>query len=222
MDSKIKLAVVDDQHLVREGLIALLKEFDDLEVVMEASNGRELLEQLQHHQPHVILLDFDMPVMGGIETTELVKKSYPDIKIIIVTMYSEEELMIHLMERGANGFMQKDQHISMLIDAIHAVQSNNYYFNDHISMAMLKRLANIKKSTAVHDPVALTEREIEIVKLICKELSNKEIAEKLYLSHRTIDSYREKLMQKIGAKNTAGIVIYAVKHNLIEPNDLAS
>ncbi|MBS1635435.1 MAG: response regulator transcription factor [Bacteroidetes bacterium] len=216
MDSKIKIAVVDDQHLVREGIISLLKEYEGFEIILEASNGHEFVELLQDRKPQVVLLDYEMPVMDGNETIQVLQKQYPDIKIIVISGYDTEELMIHLMERGVNAFLQKDRHANELIDAIHVVMNNNYYFNNRISMVMLRRLVNMKKHSAVSDPISLTEREIEVAKLVCQELSNKEIAEKLFLSPRTIDSYREKLMQKIGARNTAGIVLYAIKHNLLD------
>ena len=215
MDSKIKIAVVDDQHLVREGIISLLKEYNGFEIIMEASNGKDFIDLLKVKKPQVVLLDYEMPVMDGNETISVLQEHYPEIKIIVISGYDTEEIIIHLMERGVNAFLQKDRHINELIDAIHVVMANNYYFNNQISMVMLHRLVNMKKHTAVYDPITLTEREIEVARLICQELSNKEIAEKLFLSPRTIDSYREKLMQKIGARNTAGIVLYAIKHNLI-------
>ncbi len=216
MSSKITLAMVDDHSLVRKGFIALLKEFDDIDVIIEASNGIELFEQLAVKQPEVILLDIEMPFMNGCQTTDLLKERYPDIKIIILTMHNEEGRLIDLMERGANGFLQKDVDIEVIISAIHEVVINDYYFDKHVSSTVAKRLVDARKNPNIHNPDSLSLREIEIIKLICEENSNKEIAEKMFLSHRTIDSYREKIMQKIGAKNTAGVVIFALKNDLLK------
>ncbi|MES2132529.1 MAG: response regulator transcription factor [Bacteroidota bacterium] len=216
MAGKITLALVDDHVLVRKGFHALLKEFEDIEVIMEASNGIELIDQLAFKQPDVILLDIEMPFMNGCQTADILKERYPHIKIIILTMHKDEFHLIDLMERGANGFLQKDVNIDIIISAIHEVVKNEYYFDKHVSATLAKKIVDAKRHPQIHQPDQLSDRELEIVKLICEENSNKEIAEKMFLSHRTIDSYREKIMQKIGAKNTAGVVIYALKHDLLK------
>ncbi|MGZ4037828.1 MAG: response regulator, partial [Bacteroidia bacterium] len=215
MKTKINVAVVDDQHLFRQGMVSLLKEFRELNVMMEASNGRELMMQLQHQMPDVILLDLEMPVMDGIETTELLKSKYPALKIIILTMHNEEEMIVHLIEKGVHGFLPKNEDIEIVIDAIYAVRESGYFFNEHVSKAMIKGLMSSKKIKPAFNPVKLIDKEIEVVKLICREFTNKEIADRLSLSSRTIDGYRERILKKIGAKNTVGIVMYAIKHGII-------
>lgn len=215
MKHKKKVAIVDDQVLFRQGLISLLNDDNGVQVIMEASNGKELLDQLRTKQPEVILLDMEMPEMDGAETTSIVKKKFPEIKIIILTMHTEEALVIDLIERGANGFLTKDTNIDVVVDAIFCVTENDYYFNDSISRIMVKKMVSSKKINPFYKQSPLSEREREVIKLICMELTNKEIAEKLFLSPRTIDAYREKILEKTGARNTAGIVMYAVKNNLI-------
>ncbi len=216
MKKSIKLAVVDDQHLFRKGLISLIKEFEEIDIVIEASNGNEFVEKLKTKKPAVVLLDLEMPVMDGIETTEFLQRKYPEIKILILTMHNEEEIILHLLEKGAHGFLLKDQPIETLVDAIYAVIENGYYFNDHISKVMVKGLVRTQKIKPNFHEVRLSEREIEVVKLICKEYTNKEIADKLFISVRTVDGHREKILQKTKAKNTVGIVMYAIKNNLLD------
>ena len=216
MRAKKTIAVVDDQYLFRQGLISLLKEYDEFDVIMEASNGKEFLDKLRAKQPHIVLMDLEMPVMDGIETTIALKKEFPNVKIIILTMHNDEEFIVHLIEKGANGFLPKDTDIEVVVDAINSVLENGYYFDDRISKAMVKGLVRTKKVKPSFTDQHLTEKEMTVVKLICKEYTNKEIAEKLCLSPRTIDSYRENILLKTKAKNTAGIVMYAVKHNLLD------
>lgn len=216
MSSKITLAIVDDHVLVRNGFASLLKEQDSIEVIIEASNGLELLEQLVHKQPDIILLDIEMPVMNGTQTAEILKEKYPQIKVMILTMYKDDYHLLQLMERGAKGFLQKEVSPETLLFAIQEVHKNGYYFDKHISTALAKKIASAAHSMHAGHPEHLSEKEVEIIRLICEEYSNKEIAEKLFLSHRTIDTYREKIMQKIGAKNTAGVVMYAVRNDLIK------
>lgn len=216
MKLKKTIAVVDDQYLFRQGLISLLKEYDDLDVIMEASNGKELLEKLNIKQPDVVLLDLEMPLMDGIETTIAIKLNYPAVKIIILSMHTDDEFIIHLLEKGASGFLPKDKDIEVVVGAINSVLENGYYFDARVSSAMLKGLVQTKKVNPSFSSQYLSEREIVVVNLICKEYTNKEIADKLCLSPRTIDAYRSTILLKTGAKNTAGIVMYAVKYNLLD------
>ncbi|MES2285304.1 MAG: response regulator transcription factor [Bacteroidota bacterium] len=216
MELKKTIAVVDDQFLFRQGLISLLKEYDELDVIMEASNGKELLEKLSLKQPDIVLLDLEMPVMDGIETTIAIKKNYPAIKIIILSMHTDDAFITHLLEKGASGFLPKDKDIQEVVEAINSVLENGYYFDARVSSAMLKGLVKSKKVNPSFSSQHLSEREVVVVNLICKEYTNKEIADKLCLSPRTIDSYRENILLKTGAKNTAGIVMYAVKYNLLD------
>ncbi len=216
MKSKKKIAVVDDQCLFRQGLISLLKEYDKLDVIIEASNGKELLEKMKVKQPDVVLLDLEMPLMDGIETTVSIKSRYPKVKVIILTMHTDDEFIIHLLEKGASGFLPKDKDIEIVVDAIYSVLEKGYYFDERISKAMVKGLVKTKKTNPSFTAHYLSEKEIVIINLICKEYTNKEIADKLFISPRTVDTHRENILLKTGAKNTAGIVMYAVKNNLLE------
>jgi DNA-binding NarL/FixJ family response regulator len=215
MKLPIKLAIVDDHGLFRKGLIAQLKEFPELEVGIEASNGEELLEQLKKKRVDVILLDIEMPKMDGIEATERLQGKYEGTKIIIITTHNEEGFIHHLISKGANGFLLKEQDIEVVVDAIYGVIENDYYFNDRVSRAMVKGLIDNNKIRPSFKKVSLSEREIEIIRFISKEMTNKEIAEKLCLSIRTIDGHKERILLKTKAKNSIGIVMYAHRHNLL-------
>ncbi len=216
---KINIAVVDDQQLFRQGMISLLREFKDLNIMFEAGNGEELMEKLKA-QPHpeVILLDIEMPEMDGLEATAQLKLKHPEIKVIILTMHDEEEMIIHLIEAGAHGFLPKNEDIEHVVDAIYAVHENGYYFNDKISRAMVNGLVSSKKIHPHFRATELSKRELEVLELICKEYTSSEIGEKVGLSARTVDNHRLNILKKIGARNTVGMVMYAMKKGLIPPD----
>lgn len=207
--------MIDDHTLFRKGLISLLEEYEELKVILEASNGKELVDVLKTKQPDIILMDVEMPVMNGIEATEVVRKKFPDLKILILTMHSEEEFVAHLMEKGANGFLLKDYGIENIVDAIYSVYETGYYFNDKVSKVMLEKLVRGQHVKPQFKNGPLTEREIEIIKMICKEYSTREISERLCISVRTVEGHRENILKKTGARNTAGIVLFAVKNNVV-------
>lgn len=216
MTRKIKLAVVEDQLLVRQGIISLLNDHEKFKVVIGAGNGKELLEALKTQEVDVVITDLEMPVMDGVETTIRVREKYPAVKIIVLTQHDEESFIVHLIEKGANGFLLKDYDIELLIDAIYSVIENGYYFNDRVSKAMVSGLVKNKKITPFFKKVNLTNKEKEILILISKEFTTKEIAEKLFLSKRTIEGYRDKIIHKLKVKNTIGAIMYGVKTKIIE------
>lgn len=215
MNTPIKLAIVDDHTLFRKGFIALLKDFPEFEIVSEASNGEELLETLKETSVDVILMDIQMPIMDGIETTERLQFKYLNTRIIIITSHNDDELIKHLISKGANGFLLKNQDIETIKDAIHGVLENGYFFNDKVSKTMVKSLVKNGEISPSFARKKLTEREIEIVKLISKEMTSKEIAEKLCLSPRSVDGHKERILQKINAKNIIGVIMYAVRNQLL-------
>ncbi len=218
MSSKITVAVVDDHSLFREGLIALLKDYKNIDILFEASNGNELMEKLQRRKPQVILLDIEMPGMNGKDATILIKQLYPDIKIIILTMHDEEEYIFSLIEEGANGFLVKGSSCKIVADAINAVVEKGFYYNEATTSAMVNKIKKSNKKANELQP--LTAREIEVIKLICEQHTNSEIAEIMFIGQRTIESYRQTILSKTGAKNTAGVVLYAIENKLIERKKL--
>lgn len=208
----IKVGLVDDQQLFRAGIKSLLKDFDTIQVVLEASNGRDLFEQLKRQKPHVILLDIEMPEMNGVETTMQMKEKYPDVKVIILTMHNEEEFIFDLMTKGAHGFLPKDKSVEEVIDAIYAVVEKGKYYNEEVMDIMVKGSRGLVKGLQMS---SLTDKEIEIIKMICKQKTNKEIGEIMGLSIRTIENYRTNILLKTNTKNVAGLVMYALKYKLV-------
>ncbi|MDQ3109481.1 MAG: response regulator transcription factor [Bacteroidota bacterium] len=213
----IKYAIADDHEIFRQGLKLVLGSDHSLQFTVEAENGIALMQLLKQQQPHVVLLDLKMPLMDGFATAREIKKLYPAIKILILTMYDEEHFIVHMLEAGANGYLLKNANPDEIRKAIHAVHENNYYFNDLISSAMLKNL--VQKNLAV--PVFkssenLTEKEIKILELICQEHTSTEIGEKVFLSARTVEGIRAGIMEKVGVRNIAGLVMYAVKKGIVK------
>jgi len=214
---KIKIAIADDYKIFREGLKVSLSQDDNLQFLLEAENGEDLLKAIDSKQPDVIIMDLKMPIMDGMEATQLVRKKYPGIKVLVVSMYEDDKFIIHLMEIGANGYLLKNAEPDEIRKAIYTVHENGYYFNDLVNKALLKKLVlknNIKPS--FNENVELTERELEVLKLICEEKTAAEIAKQIFLSPRSVEGIRQRLIEKIGVRNTAGIVMFAVKNGLAD------
>ncbi len=214
--NKVNIVIADDHKLFRKGIIALLSDFDFIGEIGEASNGAELLELLSDMVilPDVILLDLRMPVMDGVEAQQKIRNLYPDVKVIILTMEDDEQYILHLISEGVNGYLLKNADPEDMEKAILKVIEKGFYFSDDISMLVLKNLNKKDKAEAVFNP-DFTEKELKILKLICKEYSNSEIAEACDISIRTVEGYRQKLVDKSGAKNIAGLVILAFKYNWV-------
>jgi two-component system, NarL family, response regulator DegU len=212
--AKFDIAVTDDQVMFRKGLVSLLSEFPELKVVIEADNGKDLQSKMKRRIPDVVLLDLEMPVMDGMETMAWLKATHPGIRVIILTMHNEEPIIAHMIENGAHGFLVKNDPIETLIDAIHSVMDTGYYFDDRVSRALLQRLVLGEKVKPNFAKVALSERETQVIQLICMELTNHEIADRMNISVRTVEGHREVILEKLKARNTVGIVMYAIKNGL--------
>lgn len=215
--SKIKIAIADDYKIFREGLKVGLSSDDALEVVLEADNGEDLLKGLETITPDIILMDLKMPLMDGMEATREVRKKYPSIKVLVVSMYEDDKFIIHLMENGANGYLLKNTEPDEIRRSIYSVHENGYYFNDLVNKALLKKLVlknNLKPS--FNQNVELTEREQEVLKLICEEKTAAEIAKEIFLSPRSVEGIRQRLIEKVGVRNSAGLVMFAVKNGLVD------
>ena len=211
----ISVAIADDYKIFRDGLKVGLSSDEALKVVLEADNGEDLLAEMGRQEVDVILMDLKMPIMDGMEATKEVKKRYPNTKILVVTMYDDDKFIIHLMENGANGYLLKNADGDEIVKAIHAVYENDYYFNDLVNKALLKKLVNKKIiKPSFNDNIDFTERELEVLKLICEEKTNIEIGKIIFLSPRSVEGIRQRLIEKIGVRNTAGLVMYAVKAGL--------
>jgi DNA-binding NarL/FixJ family response regulator len=207
------IILVDDHKLFREGLKLLLENLDYINNVYEAANGEEFLKLVEKKQPDIVFMDIEMPVMDGITATRQVLKLHPGLNIIALSMYGDENYYTPMINAGAKGFILKNSGIQDVETAIHNVVSGNNYFSQEI----LNRLLNgIRKKSKTKKSDELTEREEEVLFHICKGLSNQEIADTLYLSKRTVDKHRENLLAKTNSKNTAGLVMFAIKNGIVE------
>ena len=220
----LKIAIADDQVLFRKGMVNIINSFKDIEIVLEASNGIELLEGLEKSSkiPDIVILDLSMPELNGIDTTKVIHEKYPKIKIIILSVYSEDRFVTHLMELGVNAYLFKNVEPNEVEKVIWSIMEKDFYFNEAFLLAMRKRLTGKKPRLLIQDniPSLLSHRELEVLDLICKQYTASEIGEKLFISTRTVDGHRNNLLEKTGMKNTAGLVVFSIKNNLIDPATL--
>ncbi len=213
---KIKLAIADDHKIFRNGLKATLEDCADFDLVLEASNGNQLISRLANVIPDVILMDIKMPELDGIQTTAHVKKHYGNIKVLALSMFNEDKYIVDMMKAGASGYLLKNAEPEEIIEAISTVYHKDYYFNEHLSVTLIKQLTvNASTINPAHYKADLNEREIEVLKLVCQEYSSQEIADKMYLSVRTVEGYRARLFEKTQSKNLVGLVIFAIKAGII-------
>jgi DNA-binding NarL/FixJ family response regulator len=214
----IKVLIADDHVLYRAGVKTALSSKNDVKVIAEADNGMHLLTMLKAIQPDVILLDIQMPVMDGITALPEIKKNWPDVKVIMLTMLEDHSMITKLMELGANSYLSKTSDIEVIYEAIKTCFEQDYFFNALTNKALLTNLKQRNQVTPqklVQQEAQLNDKEMLILKLMCEEKTTKEIADMVDLSPRTVEAIRDKLKVKTGAKSTAGLIMYAVKHNIL-------
>lgn len=211
---KRKVIIVDDHTLFRNGLRILLNTLDEYQVIGEASNGKQFLELLVKEVPDLVLLDINMPVMDGIEAATIAQKLYPELKIITLSMYGEEDYYYKMVNAGVKGFVLKNSDIKEVRTAMDVVYDGGSFFSSELLQNLVNSLKSSSKSKESH--TELSEREMEILILICQGLSNQEIGDKLFISKRTVDKHRANILEKSESKNTAQLVVYAIKNKLVE------
>jgi DNA-binding NarL/FixJ family response regulator len=217
----IKVAIADDHEIFRDGLRAMLQKQQDILLVGEASNGKELIEQVISQEPDIVISDVKMPIMDGAAATRHLAEHYPHVGIIALTMFDEEDLIIDMLEAGARGYLLKNADKNEIIEAIKSVYQQQPYYCRHTSNKLAQMVAKSKFNPYKQkQKPEFNEREIDIVSDICNGLTSKQIAEKIFLSVRTVEGLRLKIMEKMEVKNTAGIIIYAIKNNLYKPNNI--
>ena len=215
--SQIKVAIADDHKIFRKGVILSLRSYTNIKFVQEAENGEELLNGIVELQPDIVLMDLRMPTKDGIETTKVLSKNYPDIKVLVLTMYEDERFVSHLMENGANGYLLKSADPAEIRKAIIEVMTKGYYLNNFVNRVLLKKSHSRAKSIpSLNNEVVLNDKEKEVIRLLCMEFTASEIAAKMEISPRTVEAIKDRLMERFGTKNTAGLVFFAVKNNLID------
>lgn len=215
-ETPVRVIIADDHALFRTGVRTALSANAGIKMIGEAQNGRHLLELLQTITPDVILLDIQMPVMDGLSTLPEVKRLYPNVKVIMLSMINDPSMVSRMMELGANGYLTKDSDPGVIWEAIVTAHNNEFYFNDLTNKAMLNGLRTRQAVTPAPVDVALTDKEITILKLMCEEKTTREIADMVDLSPRTVEAIRDKIKIKAGVKSMAGLVMYAVKAGIVQ------
>lgn len=207
--NKPTVIIVDDHKALRDGLAYMLSDLGIADIAGHASNGKEFLELLEKHKPDIVLMDINMPVMDGIEATRLAKKKYPDLKILVLSMHSEDEYYNTMIELGVMGFVLKESDAEEVQNAINSILKGKAYFSQELLLKLLKK----KQGSPI---VKLTPREKEVLILICKGLSNQDIADHLHLSVRTVEKHRSDLLIKTESNNSISLVVYAIKNGLVD------
>jgi len=208
-----RLALVDDHKMFRSGLRFLLNDIPEIKVVGEASNGLEFLDLAGNEIIDIVLMDINMPEMNGLEATREALKLYPKLKIIVLSMHGEEEYYDQMVDAGVQGFLLKNSGVEDLNAALQAVINGGTYFSQELLVGILDKK---KQKQFQSEVVKLTQRELEVLKLICEGFCNTDIADKLFISHRTVDRHRSNLLSKTGCPNSTSLVMYAVKNKIIE------
>lgn len=215
LNGPIRILLADDHEIFRDGFRVMLKKQKEFILIAEAGNGKELIETALQCQPDVIVTDIKMPVMDGIEATKKLQTLLPQVNVIALSMFEDEHLIVDMLEAGAKGYLLKNANKEEVFEALRTVSKNETYYCNHTS----KKLAQLIANSGYHphkkpEKVSFTDREIEVIQLICQQYATKEIADKLGLSPRTVESHRVKILEKMDVKNTAGIVIYAIRNKI--------
>lgn len=218
----INIAIADDHQLFRRSLAVLIETFDQMQVVLQAGDGIQLLDQLAKIPVDLILLDLQMPSLDGYATCSIIRKKHPQIKILIVSQLSSRESIFKVMDLEAHGFFTKNSNPEELEKAIISVQEKDFYFAQELNAVLREALLWDKKKQPSNSPSSsvLTLREMEVIRMACQELNSSEIAENLCISIRTVESHRKRILEKTGAKNFIGVILYALKNNLLMVEDI--
>lgn len=211
--NRIRVLVVDDHAVLREGICALLQRKPDITVVGQATNGREAIAQAQFLKPHVILMDISMPEMDGLEATRQIKALYPEMRILVLTQHEDSEYVVPLLRAGAAGYILKRAGGAELVNAIRTVYQQGVFLQPSVARAVVERVSQAAGADEPH----LTEREKQVLMLIAEGLSGREIAERLHLSEKTVISHRSNIMEKLGVHHTAELVRYAIRKGWVKP-----
>nr|WP_199002843.1 response regulator transcription factor [Flavobacterium sp. ASV13] len=216
MNAAIKIALVDDEVLFRKGISFLLQREDNMDILFEASNGEELLTHLNNDEikPDIIIMDLKMPVLNGVEATKIIRKSFPEIKIIALTSYDTKSFIANMIQVGAVAYLIKNTTPKDLIFTINQVEKKGFHYNQNVLQTIQETIISAKNSKGNLETGFLSPREIEILQLICQQKTTLEIAEQLYLSPRTVEGHRNNLLLKTESRNIAGLVVYAIQNEI--------
>lgn len=215
----IRIAIAEDQSIFRNGLAKLLNDIEGFEVVLAVENGQLLIDSLQTTPVDLALIDFRMPVKNGIEATKEIREKFPEVKVLLLSMYDDVEFVELAIENGANGYLSKDDDAEEIQLAIRSAVETGYYLNDRTSKMFIAKMVHSGKILPVFEATSgiFNENELVILELICSEMTTQEIADKLFKSRRTIESARTLMMNKVGARNVVGLVMYAIQNGIVKP-----
>lgn len=219
MPKPIKILLADDELLFRKGIAFLLEREKNIEIVFEASDGSEILDYLKNNQNHpdIILMDLKMPNLNGVEATKIIQKEYPEIKIIALTSYDSKSFINNIIQVGASSYLIKNATPAEMIFTINEVANNGFYYNDAVLQVINECATQLPKYNNLSlEENFLTSREKEVLKLICKQFNTQEIADKIFISPRTVEGHRTNLLLKTECKNIAGLVVYAIQNKIID------
>lgn len=215
--STIKIAMVDDHILLRNALSNMINNTGKCTVLYEVSNGKELIEKLNSSaKPDIVILDLNMPIMNGQETAEYLQKNHPDIKVLMLTMYDSELALIRLLKAGVKGFMKKDIHPTELLSAIESVYEHGYYYSSHTSSKLASLFMDSDDKSKSFERIMMSELELKFMKLVCSEMTYKEIASELKMNPRAIDGMRDTLFTRLDVKSRVGLAMYSIKHGIVQ------
>ena len=220
MQTNYSVALADDHVLLRNGLASLINTFDGYKVISQSANGQEFIDCLNPSAlPHLVLMDINMPKKDGYDTTLWLKNNYPDIRVLALSMYDNETAIIRMLKNGAKGYILKDAEPLELKAALDAVINKGFYYSELVTGHLIKTIHKIEDGSHAKNTFSLNERELDFLKYACTELSYKEIADKMFVSPRTIDGYRDALFEKLDIKTRVGLVIYAIKNGIVNLNN---
>lgn len=216
-NQKTKVVLADDHVLLRNGLAGVVNNFGDYEVIFEADNGQHFTEQLtQYGEPDIVLMDINMPLMDGYATTQWLKENHPLINVLALSMYDNEASIIKMFKAGAKGYILKDSEPPQLKSALDSIKLRGFYYSELVTGRLIHSINKMNDESVAPSKPLLNERETEFLKLACTEMTYKEIADKMFLSPRTIDGYRDALFEKLQIKTRVGLVMYAIKNGIVQ------
>lgn len=217
LPEQINVAIADDHKIFRKGVIHSMRPYTNIRFVMEADNGEDLLQKLPDAKPDVVLCDLKMPIKDGIDATKIITKNYPNIRVIILTMYEDERFVGHLMDCGAAGYLLKSTEPAEIKRALMDVMRTGFYLNPFVNKVLIKKNYGRQRfNPSLTSEVVLSDREKEVLTLVCMEFTASEIAPKMNISARTVEAIKDRLMERFGVKNSVGLVFYAMKNQLID------
>ncbi|MDI1256711.1 MAG: response regulator transcription factor [Flavobacterium sp.] len=217
----LKIAIVDDHQLIRKSLKLMISSFDGIEVLFEAENGKDLLQNLENNNLDVVLLDIHMPKMDGFETCTILHRLYPSLKILVLSVLDDKESIQKILDCGAHGYLTKNVDPEQFQKAIFDIYKNGFYFDTQIGSVLHEIIIGDYKKPKHRDPLEdITQRELQLIKLVASGLSNSMIAERLFINVRTVEAHRKRIMEKIGAKNFTNVILQALKFHYLSIEDL--